>query len=377
MNEILELNSLLRSDDTEKIDLERQKISLLTAVEYQEARLLHEFDEVARLETDLVNCDHRLTNLHNEVLPNIQQKRKVDDAHLIIISTIKQCENFDMVAHLLCVVEGRVDDLQRRLESLGSRVFISQAMHRLKKAENDVEIMELCKHHASLQKLDASSRLEALSRSVTSLKDQLHYTLTSLNNLRLFAPSHDEKAFRLQQDIFEVKHHIHTIGCDSNDLLARLYALVSQVSCLSMDHRNTMNSVLLQWEKENCRLRCLQYMKFMISNSLTELQFRTRYFQDNCDQAKYDLISKEMHLKLSSTELRLTDEEQRLLSSQVSTLSTKSYFANLGALTNEIENLRRSVTESCLHASHLDDEVTEIIRIGNFLCLPTRRSQNR
>lgn len=39
MNEIFELNSLLRGEDSERIELEKKKVSLVTAVQHQESRV--------------------------------------------------------------------------------------------------------------------------------------------------------------------------------------------------------------------------------------------------------------------------------------------------------------------------------------------------
>jgi hypothetical protein len=357
MNEILELNSLLRSDDTEKIDLERQKLSLFTAVEYQESRLLHEFDEVTRLETDLVKYNIHLNKLFDEVHPSMQLVRKGDDAHIILTCIADLCEKFEVIARLKCAVEIGDSDLQCRLGSWGSQSSISQTKNKMKKAEEDVKSMEHYREHLLAQNSIMASRLEVRDSAVASLENRLHKTQTSLNNIRQIAESHDERASHLQQELFETKLRMDRIECESAELIAIRDALNSWISCASVDQRKAIKLEWLQLDKEDRRLCCLQQMKFTKSRTLKELQHRMRYYQVECDQVKHDLITKETCLNLSSTELRLVDEEHRLLSLQQSTLPTTDFFVHLKVLSTDIEILRCNVTASCQRAAYWEDEV--------------------
>lgn len=370
MNEILELNSLLRSDDTEKIDLERQKLSLFTAVEYQESRLLHEFDEVSKLETDLVTYDIRLNKLFDEVHPSMQLVRKGDDAHIVLTCIASLFDKFETIARLKCAVEGGVCDLNCQLESLGSQSSISQVKNKIKKAEEDVKSMDHCREHLEAQNSIMLSRLEARDSNVASLESRLQKTQTFLNNMRLIAGSNNERASHLQQELLETKLRIDSVESESTDLLAIRDASDLQMSCASVDQRNAINLEWLQLDEEYRRLCCLQQMKFAKSRNLQELQHRMRCFQGKCDQVKHDLITKETNLNLSSTELRLVAEEHRLLSVQQSTLPTSDYFAHLQFLSADIENLRFNVATSCQRAANWEEEVAfNCLLLNNFYLL--------
>lgn len=360
MNEILELNSLLRGDDTEKIDLERHKLSLFTAVEYQESRLLHEFDEVTRLETDLMNYNIRLNKLFNEVHPSIQLVRKRDEAHIILTCIANLCENFEEITRLQRAVEVGASDLHCRLRSWGAHLPISKVKNKAKKAEENAKDMEDYRDYLAAQNSIMSSRLEVRDSTVASLENRLHRIQISLNNSRQIVESHDERASHLQQELFETKLNMDRIECESAELLGIRDALYSQISSASVDQQTAMNLEWLQLDKEDRQLCCLQQMKFTKSRTLKELQHRMRYFQVECDQVKHDLITKETSLNLSSTELRLVDEEHRLLSLQQSTLPTTDFFAHLTALSADIEKLRCNVTASCQRAAYWEDEVSVV-----------------